>query len=117
MGVKEAFCPECDHRLKLGARPHKGQRINCPSCAHNLTIVGLDPIELSPTLLQRSSTKPKKKARAAETSCPECDAPVKIGARAQLGQLIKCSGCKKTLEVIDINPLEVDIALPGHIKI
>ncbi|MCB0210098.1 MAG: lysine biosynthesis protein LysW [Anaerolineae bacterium] len=51
-----------------------------------------------------------------ETSCPECDAPIKLGARVQMGQLVKCSECEVTLEVIDTNPPELDVALIGNIK-
>ncbi|MCB0194604.1 MAG: hypothetical protein KDJ65_21820 [Anaerolineae bacterium] len=116
MSIKETFCPECDHRLKLGSRPHKGQRVNCPSCASTLVVESLNPIELTSSSNQYGSSKSKKKSPAVETSCPECDAPIKLGARVQMGQLLKCSECDVTLEVIDTNPLELDVALMGNIK-
>ena len=116
MSIKESFCPECDSRLKLGTRPHKGQRVNCPSCASTLIVESLSPLELIASSSLHGASRSKKKLYMVETSCPECDAPIKLGARVQMGQLVKCSECEVTLEVIDTNPPELDVALIGNIK-
>lgn len=41
--------------------------------------------------------------------CPECDAKVNMKA-PKLGQIIICRACDTKLEVIDLNPLELDWA-------
>ena len=40
MSSKETFCPECAHRLKLGSRPHKGQRIDTDAVELDIAITG-----------------------------------------------------------------------------
>jgi lysine biosynthesis protein LysW len=44
--VAEAFCPECEHLLKLGTHPRKGQQLVCPECKTSLEVVSLSPLEL-----------------------------------------------------------------------
>ncbi len=41
--------------------------------------------------------------------CPECDAKVSVNS-PKIGQVIVCRVCETRLEVIDINPLELDWA-------
>ena len=42
--------------------------------------------------------------------CVECDAELNVGPRARVGQHAICPNCGIELEVISVNPMEVDIA-------
>ncbi|RMG80371.1 MAG: lysine biosynthesis protein LysW [Chloroflexi bacterium] len=42
--------------------------------------------------------------------CPECDAEVTIPADAMLNELIACPDCGAELEIISLDPLELDLA-------
>lgn len=42
--------------------------------------------------------------------CPECDQMVKVGAELAEGQRVTCSHCGTELEVISVDPLELDWA-------
>ncbi|MBC7251603.1 MAG: lysine biosynthesis protein LysW [Anaerolineae bacterium] len=41
-----AFCPDCGHRIKLGAGTREGQLIMCPNCDAELEVISLNPPEL-----------------------------------------------------------------------
>jgi len=43
--------------------------------------------------------------------CPECGNLVQLGKNVKLGALITCPECDCLLEVISLNPLELDYAL------
>jgi alpha-aminoadipate carrier protein LysW len=43
-------------------------------------------------------------------SCIDCDKPIKLPFRPLLGDIISCSHCGAELEVIDVNPVELDWA-------
>ena len=40
--------------------------------------------------------------------CPECRAVVTLEAAPALGQHAECPGCKAALEVVNLQPLELD---------
>lgn len=44
------------------------------------------------------------------TTCPECDADVPVPADAMENELIACPDCGAELEIISLDPLEVDLA-------
>ena len=44
-------------------------------------------------------------------TCPECGSPVRLGKNVKLGTLVTCPECDWLLEVISLNPLELDYAL------
>ena len=50
---------------------------------------------------------PRKQVSA---HCPECDATVTFKRRPRLGQIIVCRRCDTRLEVIDLDPVELDWA-------
>ncbi len=113
MSTNVAFCPECEYRFKLSSRPHKGQRILCPECETNLVVASLNPVELEVAMFAKHSTPAEKKANAVIAYCTECDQPIKLGAHARQGQQVVCERCSTVLEVVSINPLELDISLTG----
>ncbi len=42
--------------------------------------------------------------------CPECDAEVPIPADAMENELIACADCGAELEIISLNPVELELA-------
>jgi len=42
------------------------------------------------------------------TYCPECDARFPVPRTARPGDLIRCPECNESLEVISLNPLELE---------
>jgi alpha-aminoadipate carrier protein LysW len=48
-----------------------------------------------------------------KTSCPNCDAEVNI-AKPKLGAFVSCRDCGTELEVISVNPLELDFPLDSY---
>lgn len=47
---------------------------------------------------------------ATTTTCPECDADVRIPADAMQNELIACPECGAELEIISLNPLVLELA-------
>ena len=45
------------------------------------------------------------------TQCPECDGTIVFSTKMKLGKSIECPECGVMLEVISLNPLELDYAL------
>lgn len=41
-----ANCPECQEEVYVDADSEQGDVVSCDECGSNLTVVGLDPIEL-----------------------------------------------------------------------
>lgn len=95
----------------MGTRLVKGQRLHCSECETNLIITNLNPLEVEVALAYHSASL-KQKANTVEIACPACDAFVKLSIRTHKGQQTGCQTCQTVLEVININPLELDIALP-----
>ena len=51
------------------------------------------------------TTKVAKRVR-----CPECGYRVEMPVRARLGTRVECDECGELLEVINLDPLELDFA-------
>lgn len=115
MNVKQLFCPECEYLVKVGARPFKGQRVECAECGTQLTIVSLNPLGIETSAGQKQANA-KNKARLVETACPECNSLIKLKTRLREGEGFICTECGTNLEVISTDPLELDVALPVNIK-
>lgn len=43
------------------------------------------------------------------TSCPECSEDVYVDAESEQGDLVTCEECGSELEVVGLDPLEVDL--------
>jgi alpha-aminoadipate carrier protein LysW len=41
--------------------------------------------------------------------CPECEASIDVGDEPEEGQRIDCPECKAELEVVNTNPVELDV--------
>jgi lysine biosynthesis protein LysW len=46
--------------------------------------------------------------RTAIAICPDCDAEIDLGAEPRLGQKITCPNCEVELEVVNLDPLELN---------
>jgi lysine biosynthesis protein LysW len=44
-------------------------------------------------------------------ACPDCDAPIRWRERMRLGQVFRCPECGARLEVISLQPFDVDYYL------
>jgi uncharacterized paraquat-inducible protein A len=106
-----AFCPECDQRLRLGANLRVGQPITCPVCKTKLQIIGLNPLELD---AREPETRVIAKVKqVVESPCPECEDSVNLGTRPHEGQRLVCPACKTPLEIVSLDPLEIDVSFAG----
>ena len=114
--MKETFCPECDFRLKLGGRPFKGQRITCPECETKLIVTDLHPIELDVADGGNLVGYSKHSESMTEYPCPVCEELIKLTSHAHKGQAIVCKTCYTSLEVTQVDPLELDLALGPSLK-
>jgi lysine biosynthesis protein LysW len=103
------LCPDCGNRLKLGAHPRAGQRKVCPDCDTRLEIVSASPLILDIYDINRPSPRkiPGKKT-VAESFCPECEHPLRLGSHPREGQQVMCPECRTHLEVVSLDPLELD---------
>jgi lysine biosynthesis protein LysW len=45
--------------------------------------------------------------------CPSCGAQVSIYTKPKMGQKVKCNTCESDLEVVWLEPVELDWALEG----
>ena len=45
--------------------------------------------------------------------CPSCGAQVSIYTKPKMGQKVKCTTCESDLEVVWLEPVELDWALEG----
>ena len=43
-------------------------------------------------------------------TCPECDADVQVDEDADKGDVVDCSDCGCQLEVVGLDPIELDVA-------
>jgi alpha-aminoadipate carrier protein LysW len=43
-------------------------------------------------------------------SCPECDADIHVDEEVDKGELITCAECDAKLEVVGLDPIELDFA-------
>ncbi len=41
--------------------------------------------------------------------CPECEAEIDVGDEIEEGQTVECPECDAKLEVVNTNPLELDV--------
>ena len=40
--------------------------------------------------------------------CPQCGSEVSVGSQPRIGKLVECKGCGAELEVVWLDPLELD---------
>lgn len=44
------------------------------------------------------------------SACPECEAEIHVDEDVDKGELIHCEECDSTLEVVGLDPIELDLA-------
>jgi alpha-aminoadipate carrier protein LysW len=47
-------------------------------------------------------------------TCPECDMDVHVDTDADKGDVVSCEECGTDLEVVGLDPVELDIVEAGH---
>lgn len=114
--MSEVLCPECENPIKLGGKPHRGQKTHCPRCKSNLVVVGLKPIDLEVMASDHHSTKLKKLSNLIEVACPKCDHSIKLSSRSRQGEQIVCDACLTHLEVASTDPLELDVSTAPKLR-
>jgi len=50
------------------------------------------------------------RARTTLAPCPGCGHPINLGSRSKEGQRLACPNCRDYLEIINVEPLELDWA-------
>jgi lysine biosynthesis protein LysW len=43
-----------------------------------------------------------------KAECPACNSNVNLGAKPKMGQRVKCNSCNTELEVVWLDPVELD---------
>jgi alpha-aminoadipate carrier protein LysW len=43
-------------------------------------------------------------------TCPECDSEVQVDEESDKGDVVDCPDCGTTLEVVGLDPIELDVA-------
>lgn len=49
-----------------------------------------------------------------KAECPSCGGEVSIFTKPKMGQRVKCNTCESDLEVVWLEPVELDWALDGY---
>jgi lysine biosynthesis protein LysW len=112
--MKNIFCPECEYPVKLGLHPHKGQRVVCTTCQAKLIVVSMIPMELEVDVSTKLTAEGKSKTVQAD--CPQCGEFIRLSVHIRQGQQVICSSCQNTLEVVNTNPIELDMAIMAKMK-
>lgn len=103
-------CPLCGEEIKMGLLLKFGQRLNCPTCDAVLEVVGLNPIKLDwlyfDHYLEDDDAINYDKDQLAE--CPLCRHEFATSSRLHLGQCVLCPSCDVELEVVWLNPVELN---------
>lgn len=104
-----AECLQCEAHIKLNNRPHIGQQIHCNECKTKFEVVNLHPLEFGPI---EATTKlpPPQKNQKPVGFCPECEFNIKFGSPPREGVLVSCPKCKTKLEVVGLDPLELELS-------
>ena len=49
-----------------------------------------------------------------KAECPSCGSEVSIFTKPKVGQRVKCNSCETDLEIVWLEPVELDWALEGY---
>lgn len=68
-------------------------------------------MEVSPTSLGGASTlfNPLEVEKVPTGTCPDCEADVHVDTDADKGDVVTCDECGTSLEVVGLDPVELDI--------
>ena len=53
----------------------------------------------------------RRKRKMPRGTCPECDADVQVDEDTDKGDVVECDDCATQLEVVGLDPIELDIAV------
>jgi alpha-aminoadipate carrier protein LysW len=60
---------------------------------------------------QRSEITTEEERKMPRGTCPECDAEVQVDEDTDKGDVVECSDCGTQLEVVGLDPIELDVAV------
>jgi len=60
---------------------------------------------------QRGEITTEEKENMPRGTCPECDAEVQVDEDTDKGDVVECSDCGTQLEVVGLDPIELDVAV------
>jgi alpha-aminoadipate carrier protein LysW len=60
---------------------------------------------------QRGETTTEEERKMPRGTCPECDAEVQVDEDTDKGDVVECSDCGTQLEVVGLDPIELDVAV------
>jgi len=106
----QVFCPECEQILQVGPRVNKGQRLICSRCNTQLITTKVNPVEVDLASNHQVDTN-NKKAKTVDLACPECETFIRLSINVRAGQQLNCPQCYSVLEVVSIDPIELEVAL------
>lgn len=110
--MTEIACPECARPLQVDIHSRSGYQVTCPHCDTQSVIIGGSSHD--PNL--RLELLDDEKKHRLKITCLECNRPIKLRAQIRRGQRITCKRCQTILEVVKLDPVELDLAFPSPPK-
>jgi alpha-aminoadipate/glutamate carrier protein LysW len=105
-----ADCPLCGEGIDLGMILKFGQRLHCSACEAVLEVSALSPIKLDwlyfDQYINEGDYNDIKHNRLA--TCPRCQHEFNTSSRLRLGQCVLCPACDAELEVVWLDPIELN---------
>ena len=59
-------CPSCERRIRLQPTLKAGQKILCKACQAELTVIGLNPLELDLVPARKTRSKPTRQSKVSD---------------------------------------------------
>lgn len=113
--MKSVKCPICEERIKVGKKVKFLERLSCPTCEALLEVVNLDPLEVDWIYYDEyyDSNGRERKKIPKTSHCPLCRDTVSLGSSVKVGDRIICPGCDAQLEIVSLQPVELDWPYDG----
>jgi alpha-aminoadipate carrier protein LysW len=65
------------------------------------------------TQVEKSNSEVKGVTSMATAFCPNCDGEIRLGPQPRIGQRVTCPDCDTELEIIELDPPELDWIYEG----
>ena len=102
----------CDHKSEFLTSINGPKRLlQIPAAAGRLSLLLIKVVVLS-RLLGACPASPKtagEEEKVPTGTCPECDADVHVDLDTDKGEIVSCEECGTELEVVGLDPVELDI--------
>lgn len=113
----EAKCPVCGSKIKVHHKPKLGQRYSCRWCISLLEVTEIVPLELESCYDEEVTAVPRRngdKKKGNILTCPICTSKVRMHQKPRLGDRLLCPSCETQLDVVGVNPVELDLPHNGY---